>query len=92
MLREPFVTRWGRAMSNSARGVRRMGEQPGVGARTTEVSGMPKTVHIRMTGAGFEVTSGDQTRQFSHLGDAVAFAQERLGRAQHLRELSSHIE
>ncbi|MCW2595326.1 MAG: hypothetical protein JWR06_3023 [Jatrophihabitans sp.] len=53
---------------------------------------MPKTVQIRMTGAGFEVTSGDQTHRFSHLGDAVAFAQERLARAQQIREMSALID
>jgi hypothetical protein len=57
-----------------------------------EVSAMPKTLQIRMTGAGFEVTSGDQTSRFAQLGDAVAFAQERLARAQQLRELSALID
>jgi hypothetical protein len=57
-----------------------------------EMSAMPKSVQIRMTGAGFEVTSGDQTHRFSHLGDAVAFAQERLARAQQIREMSALID
>jgi hypothetical protein len=57
-----------------------------------EMSAMPKTLQIRMTGAGFEVTSGDQTHRFSQLGDAVAFAHERLARAQRVRELSALID
>ena len=52
---------------------------------------MPKTVQITMAGAGFEVTIGGQADWFSRLDDAVAFARERLGRAQRLRELSTRI-
>ena len=53
---------------------------------------MPKTVTITMTPAGFEVTVGGQTDRFARLDDAVALAQERLGRAQHVRELSTLID
>jgi hypothetical protein len=53
---------------------------------------MPKTLQIKIIGAGFEVTIGGQTDRFSQLGDAVAYAQERLGRVQQLRDLSARIE
>jgi hypothetical protein len=61
-------------------------------ARAMEVGTMPKTLQIKIIGAGFEVTIGGQTDRFSHLGDAVAYAQERLGRVQQLRDLSARIE
>jgi hypothetical protein len=53
---------------------------------------MPKTVEIRMTLGGFEVAVGGRIEKFSCLEDAVAFAHDRLGRAQQLRELSALID
>jgi hypothetical protein len=57
-----------------------------------EVTVMPKTVEIRMTLGGFEVAVGGRIEKFSCLEDAVAFAHDRLGRAQQLRELSALID
>lgn len=57
-----------------------------------EVTAVPKTVEIRMTPGGFEVAIGAQIDRFAQLDDAVAFAQELLGRAQRLRELSALID
>lgn len=56
-----------------------------------KVSLMPKTLEIRMTPGGFEVTTGGQSHRFTSLDDAVAFAHERLGRAKRVRELSALI-
>jgi hypothetical protein len=57
-----------------------------------EVDGVPSTIEIKMTGAGFEVTSGGSTTSFRDLTAAVGFARERLQRAEAIRQLKTRIE
>lgn len=52
---------------------------------------MPKTIEIKMTPRGFDVTTGGQTATFKQLDDAVAFARDRFARAQAIREMSARI-
>jgi hypothetical protein len=53
---------------------------------------MPKTVEIRMTPGGFEVTTGGRTASFRELRDAVDFARARFERAQEIRDLAARID
>jgi hypothetical protein len=53
---------------------------------------MPKTIEIRMTPSGFDVTTGGRTATFKQLDEAVGFARARLARAEEIRELSTRID
>lgn len=53
---------------------------------------MSPTIEIKMTGSGFEVTTGGRTTTFKLLDDAVGFARSRFAHAQNLRELSARID
>ncbi len=53
---------------------------------------MPKTIEIRMTPRGFDVTAGESTATFKHLDEAVGFARARLELAQEIREMSARID
>jgi hypothetical protein len=50
------------------------------------------TIEIKMTVRGVEVTTGGRTASFPSVDDALDFAQQRLRRAEQLRELSARCE
>jgi len=53
---------------------------------------MPKTLEIRMTQIGYEVSAGGRTSTFRSLDDAVRFARNHLERAEEIRDLKCRID
>ena len=53
---------------------------------------MPGEIEIRMTRRGFEVVAGKRTTAFGDMRQALVFVEERLQRAEALRDLSARCE
>jgi hypothetical protein len=53
---------------------------------------MPKTIEIKMTTRGYDVTTGGRTTNFCCLEDAVDFARTRFERAQAIQDLAARID
>lgn len=53
---------------------------------------MTKTVEVKMTTRGFEVTTHGGTAAFARMDEAFEFAQKRLEAAWQLRDLSRRCE
>lgn len=57
-----------------------------------EATGVPNTIEITLTLRGFEVTTAGRVTRFPSIEDALDYAQQRLRRAEDLRELSRRCE
>jgi hypothetical protein len=53
---------------------------------------MSRTIEIKLTAHGFEVTTGGQTTTFKQFDEAATFAGRRFARLQEIQEISARIE